>query len=86
MGFRDGSPPVTTSQNTISHTYLRPGIYNVTHKAINSCGESVIVKTVTVQAPPATGQGVPWLYVGLTGFLGFLAILALNQSGKEKGR
>lgn len=68
--FGDGSPLVTTTTPTVSHTYTKPGAYKVTAGVYGQLGDGGVT-TIPVTAlaaagstPTANSGGVNWLLLG----------------------
>lgn len=78
--FGDGSPLVTTTTPTVSHTYTKPGAYKVTAGVYGQLGDGGVT-TIPVTALAVGGStskaggggGVNWLLIGG----GVVALLAL---------
>jgi gliding motility-associated-like protein len=52
--FGDGNTLSTTKNiDTVNHTYLIPGTYNIVLKATNGCSDTTSIETVTVYPKPA---------------------------------
>ncbi len=55
--FGDGSPPVTTTEVDVQHTYQNPGIYDVTLTVVGPSGTNTLVRTEYVQALTTNTDG-----------------------------
>lgn len=52
--FGDGSKQTTSlNQDQITHTYTKPGTYNITVNASNSCASNAITESITVYESPS---------------------------------
>jgi PKD repeat protein len=58
--FGDKSAVVTTPnvQNTVSHTYMKAGVFTATIKLENGCTDTVIYRSVTVYGKPTAGFNI----------------------------
>lgn len=56
--FGDGTVLTGVTLNPVTHKYITPGDYNVTHKVYNACGPSTnsCTKTLTVTETPPAGK------------------------------
>lgn len=81
--FGDGSPLVTTSTPTVSHTYQKPGNYTVTVGVYGQLGDGgvtsvqVRITGATVSATTHTASAGPnWLLIGGAALVALLLLLA----------
>ena len=57
INFGDNTTPYITprSNDTISHLYSSPGVYNVSLRSVNSCTDTTVIQQITVyQSPTAS--------------------------------